>query len=321
MALPRTVLVINPHSQSGTIGRKWPHLAKLIRRELGAFEEAFTAGPGDATRLAREAVQSGADFVVAMGGDGTINEVVNGFFIAGEPIATRAALGILPYGTGGDFRKTLGLPTSIEKAAAIIRGGHTRPVDVGKLELTTRDGRREVRMFANIASFGLSGVTDRFVNHSTKRLGGKIAFYLATARANLAYSNKRVRITFDGNAAGAVEMIVNTVTVANGRYFGGGMLVAPDAEPDDGYFDVVALGDLGLKDLILHGHRIYKGTHLGMDKVSHRRARVVHAEPAGGDGDPIELDVDGETPGILPATFTVLPRALAVVVPSGSSAV
>jgi diacylglycerol kinase family enzyme len=131
------------------------------------------------------------------------------------------------------------------------------------------------------------------------------------------YDNQRVRLTFDGDTAGAVDMTVSTVAVANGRYFGGGMFVAPDAELDDGQFDVVALGDLGMGELLLNSRRIYAGTHLKMNKVSSRRAKVVHAAPASSD-QTVELDVDGETPGVLPATFTVLPRALDLIVPGTS---
>ncbi len=314
MATPRIVLIVNPQSQQGALGRKWHHVARIIRGELGSFEEVRTEGPGDATRLAREAVKDGADMVVAMGGDGTINEVVNGFFENGEPIETDAALGILPFGTGGDFRKSIKVPNDLEDAARILKDGHTRRIDVGKLEYATRDGAPGLRMFANIASFGISGMVDRFVNESSKRLGGKISFLLATARASLTYKNQRVHLSFDDDPSAAVDMTINTVAVANGRYFGGGMFIAPDAELDDGLFDVVVIGDTSRIDLVRNGRRLYKGTHLSLDKVSHRRARVVRAE-ADGD-DEVELDVDGETPGILPATFTLLPEALAVVTPS-----
>jgi diacylglycerol kinase (ATP) len=157
------------------------------------------------------------------------------------------------------------------------------------------------------------------VNQSKKRLGGKLAFYAASARAMWKYDNQRVRMTFDERPSDSTDLTINTVAVANGRYFGGGMFIAPQAELDDGLFDVVALGDMGMADFILRSRRIYAGTHLTMDKVSHRRAKVVRAEPA----DPaqvVELDVDGETPGLLPATFRVVPRALDLIVPGADRA-
>lgn len=311
--MSRTVVVVNPKSQHGALGRRWSHVARVLEREIGSFETARTEGPGDATRLTREALESGADRVIAVGGDGTVCEVVNGFFDGERPRAPEAALGIVPFGTGGDFRRTAGVPHDLGKAAALLASGRRRTVDVGLLQLTDRDGGTRTQVFANIASFGISGVVDRLVNQSSKRLGGRISFFMSTVRASLGYSNQRVRLWFDDNPDDAVDMTINTVAVANGRYFGGGMFVAPEAELDDGYFDVVAIGDLTRSEVFLSGPRIYRGTHLTMDKVSHRRARVVHAEPI--DGEVVELDVDGETPGILPASFRILPGALSLIAP------
>lgn len=309
----RTVLVVNPSAQNGQLGRRWPELAADLRRELGAFEEAMTKEPGDATRLTREALDSGAGAVVAVGGDGTINEVVNGFFEGDRPVAPDALLGILPFGTGGDFRKTIPLPRDTREAARVLASRKSRVIDVGHLELTGADGRPLRRIFINIASFGMSGLVDEYVNKASKRLGGRLSFMLATARAGLSYENQRVRLVFDDDDSAPADLTINTVAVANGRYFGGGMFVAPQAELDDGQFDVVALGDMGKLDFLRHGRKIYAGTHLGLDKVSQRRARLVRAEPVG--GEPVRLDVDGETPGVLPATFRVLPAALRLVVP------
>jgi YegS/Rv2252/BmrU family lipid kinase len=310
---PRTVVVVNPQSQGGRLGRQWPELAKTLRRAF-AFDDVQTTAPGDATRLAREALRGGAERVVAVGGDGTINEVVNGFFDErGAAIAPDAAFALVPFGTGGDFRRTVQIPLDASAAAEVIAKDQRARVDVGKLTYT-RDGapRDALRMFANITSFGVSGVVDRLVNKSKKRLG-RLSFALATLRATWSYHNQRVALVFDDDPATRVEATINTVAVANGRYFGGAMMVAPDAEVDDGVFDVVALGDFGFGDLVKSGRRIYKGTHLAMDKVTTRRARTVDAEPI----EPsavVELDVDGECLGRLPARFELVPGALAMVV-------
>jgi diacylglycerol kinase (ATP) len=272
----------------------------------------MTKGRGDATTLTRAALRGGAERIVAIGGDGTVNEVVNGFFDdAGKPIAPDASFALLPYGTGGDFRRTFHLPTEIADAAAVIAGNHRRKIDVGRMSFIATSGEPAHRMFANIASFGISGVVDRLVNESGKRFG-RFSFLLATVRGMWSYKNQRVQLTFDG--ADRVELTINTVAIANGRYFGGAMMVAPDAEVDDGVFDVIALGDFGFGDVMKSGRRIYKGTHLAMDKVTARRAKVVEAEGV----DPaavIELDIDGEAPGRLPARFELLPAALWMIVP------
>jgi diacylglycerol kinase (ATP) len=310
---PRTTVVVNPKSQGGRLGERWRDLADTLGRAF-PFDEAITEAPGDATRLVREALRGGAERIVAIGGDGTINEVVNGFFDeAGAAIAPEVSLGLIPFGTGGDFRKTFGVPKDTAEAAAVIAANHRRQIDLGRLEFIAADGAPARRVFANIASFGISGVVDRLVNESKKRLG-RLSFLVATARATWSYENQRVQLTFDGGER--VEATINTVAVANGKYFGGGMKVAPEAEPDDGLFDVVALGDFGFRDVLRSGRRLYQGTHLTMDKVTMRRARVVEAEPVE-PGAIVELDVDGECPGRLPARFELLPGALWFVAPRG----
>ncbi len=313
MAAPRTVVIVNPQSQGGRLGKRWAEISDTLSRAF-PFDEAVTTRAGHATSLASEALRSGADRVIAIGGDGTVNEVVNGFFDAGEPIAPEAAFGLIPFGTGGDFRRSLQLPTELADAAAVIAADHRRRIDIGKLAYTQRDGSPALRMFANIASFGVSGVVDRLVNESGKRLG-RLSFAIATARATWAYKNQRVQLVLDGKDR--VEVTINTVAVANGRYFGGAMMVAPNAELDDGVFDVIALGDFTFGDLVKSGRRLYKGTHLAMDKVSARRARVVDAEPID-PGATVELDVDGECLGRLPARFELLPSALSIVAPRSS---
>jgi YegS/Rv2252/BmrU family lipid kinase len=316
MVMPRTVLVVNPRSQGGRLGKRWKDIADTIGRAF-PFDELITEGPHDATRLTREALRGGAERVVAIGGDGTINEVVNGFFDdQGKPIAPEASFAVIPFGTGGDFRRTVNVPAELGDAARVIAANHRRKIDVGRLEFTTPGGTRAARMFANIASFGVSGVVDRLVNESGKRLG-RLSFALATARATWSYTNQRVQLVFDGGDR--VEATINTVAIANGRYFGGAMMVAPHAELDDGQFDVIAMGDFGFADLLRSGRRLYQGTHLAMDKVTARRARVVEAEPID-PGAVIELDVDGENPGRLPARFELVPAALWLVAPGGRPA-
>src|SRR5262247_3130445 len=251
---PRTTVIVNPNSQGGRLGKRWTELADTIGRAF-PFDEAVTQAPGDATRLAREALRAGAERIVAIGGDGTINEVVNGFFDdQGAAIAPAASFAVIPFGTGGDFRRTVQMPVELVDAAKVIAANHRRKIDVGRLEFTATAGGRATRMFANIASFGVSGVVDRLVNESSKRLG-RLAFAVATARATWSYKNQRVQLVFDGRDR--VEATINTVAVANGRYFGGAMMVAPNAELDDGQFDVIAMGDFGFADILKGGRLIY----------------------------------------------------------------
>jgi diacylglycerol kinase (ATP) len=320
-AVKKTVVVANPQSASGALGRRWPEISRALRRALPGHEAVLTRGPRDATGLAREALRAGADLVVAVGGDGTIHEVVNGFFEGGRPIRPGAALGVLPFGTGGDFRKTARIPRELDRAIAILARGVRRQIDVGHLEYRqgTHAGPEASCVFINIASFGISGLVDRIVNGSSKRLGGRVTFFLATARAALRYRNQRIRLVVHGREGSPTRshaLTINSVSVANGRFFGGGMMIAPRAELDDGVFEVVSIGDASPIDLVRNGRRVYDGTHLGLPYVSAWRAARIEAHPAEPGAD-VLLDVDGEALGALPATFSVLPRALSLVVAHG----
>ncbi len=315
MSAPRTVFIVNPAAQNGALGRRWPELTHIIRREVEGFEERLTEYRGQASEFARQAIDDGVLRIIAVGGDGTLNEVVNGFIENNQAIHTNdCALGLLPFGTGGDFRKSLRIPKDIAKAVQVIAAGRTRSIDLGLLNYSDSSDAAltHSRAFINIASFGLSGKVDEMVNRGSKRLGGRIAFLVATARAGLSYQSQPVRLTFDDDKQ-SIEMVVSTVAIANGRFFGGGMRMAPEADLDDGFFDVVAVGDMSVTDFLFRGHRLYRGTHLSMDKVSSRRAKVVMAEPIG--NEPILIDVDGENPGQLPARFQILESAINFLVP------
>ncbi len=302
----KIAVVVNPRSAGGRTGERWSELRDTLLQELGSFDDLQTSAPGDGTKLARQALRDGADLVVALGGDGTINEVMNGFFDGKERVRPTAAFAVISAGTGGDFVKTLQQPKQLQRAAAEIKAAAPRAIDVGRMTYTTHDGQQAMRHFINIGSFGLSGRVVKYVNESSKALGGKLSFALATLRAGMGYKNASIRLTLDDDAPR--EGKIYTVAVANGRYFGGGMMIAPNAALDDGQFDVVMLGDFGIADLVLRGLDVYSGKHLTNPKVEVRRAKRVVAEPT--DGSEVLIDLDGEGPGRLPATFELLEKAL-----------
>lgn len=301
------LLVANPRAGAGSVERRLPELRRSLEAAGARFDVALTQGPRDATRLVREALREGTKGIAVVGGDGTLSEAVNGFFDdEGESIAPDAWIGPLPCGTGGDFRRTLGISRRTEPMVTRMLWARPRRVDVGRMTFVADDGSPDHRMFINIASFGLSGVVDRVVNDGPKWVGGTPAFLLGTVRAMARYENQRVRLTLDDKAPREVSIL--NCAIANGRYFGGGMQIAPRAEIDDGLFDVVTL-ELSRREALLSTADVYRGTHLENDNVSFDRATRVHAEPV----DPKErvlLDIDGEAPGALPATFEIRPRAL-----------
>lgn len=305
-----TVIIVNPQARGGWPRRRWPLIEPELRAALGKLELQFTSRQGEGTTLARAAALAGARLVIAMGGDGTASEVAAGLLqhqeqqTGGEPACS---FGYLPCSTGGDFRRSLQIPEELSAAARGIAQAPGRLLDAGQLDYTGHDGRPQRRYFLNIASAGMSGLVDLFANQSSKRLGGFATFVVASARAALRYKNPRVRVRLDDGAFEEVRLY--TLAVANGGYFGGGMHIAPDACLDDGAFDVITLGDLSPPEAVVLLPHLYKGTHLTLRKVTAAKARSVRVELCE-PSDRVLLDVDGETPGRLPAKWTVLPRAL-----------
>jgi YegS/Rv2252/BmrU family lipid kinase len=305
-----TTLIVNPQARGGWPRRKWPRLEPMLRATLGPLEVRFTEKPGDGRRLAREAIKSGSKLVVALGGDGTASEVAGGLLEhqdsthETEPVCS---FGYLPCATGGDLRRTLGTPDSLEEAARAIVNSKGRLIDAGRLDYTGHDGKPARGYFLNVASAGIGGLVDKYANESSKMLGGKVTFFLASLRATMNYKNAAVRVQLDDRPAR--EHKIYLLAVGNGRYFGGGMHAAPTAAIDDGLLEVVLFGDMSFTEALQLSKYIYKGEHLSLPKVSCTRARSITVEPC----DPSErvlLDVDGEVPGRLPATFTVMPRAI-----------
>ncbi|MCS6797072.1 MAG: diacylglycerol kinase family lipid kinase [Myxococcota bacterium] len=302
------LLVVNPRAGAGRAAARLADLQGALREAGAIFETALTRAPGEATALVRAALRRGVSGIAAVGGDGTFNEVVNGFFDdEGRPIRPEAWFGPLPCGTGGDLRRTLGLPAETAAMATRLVWSQPRPIDVGWLEFRDAAGSTARRAFVNIASFGVSGLVDRLVNEGPKWIGGRAAFLFATVRALASYRPRRVRLRLDD--AEAFERVVVTVAIANGRYFGAGMHIAPEARIDDALFDVVSIEPTTRRDQLRAFPALYGRGILDRPGVRLERARRVLAEPADFEG-PIWLDVDGETPGSLPASFELRPAAL-----------
>ena len=299
--------LVNPRAGAGDAARKLPDLLRELTRRGLDHRVLQTSVPGEATSLARQARKSGAECIIVVGGDGTLNEVVQAYVDQDGSVIPGPELALLPAGTGGDFRRTLNLPRAGPDAVAHLLGAPAKPVDLGIVRLSDADGAPVVRAFINVMSFGISGVVDGLVNRGPKWIGGRAAFLAATLRALVTYRNVPVRVAVDD------EVLLNgpilNVAVANGRYFGGGMQIAPDADPGDGLFDIVGMTDLTrLQGLSLSAH-IYRGSHMSRHGIVHRRGKVVVAEPLRG-GSRVLIDLDGETPGQLPLTAWIAPGAL-----------
>jgi YegS/Rv2252/BmrU family lipid kinase len=301
----RAMVIVNPASAAGNTGRRWEHTARSIRDAIGQFEYAFTEAPLHATSLANHALRNGFELIVAVGGDGTLNEVACGFFPEGHAVAPAAVLGVVAQGTGSDFVRTLGGP-SLEEACARLRGGESRLIDVGHASFIDHDGKTVERVFLNVASFGCSGQVARMISPALKRTSGSLAFTLATLRTLLVYRDQIVSIGLDNELAH--EYSITNCAFCNGQYFGGGMKVAPHALIDDGKFDLTLWSGFGLLDFIRKRRSLYSGVHIHEAGTQvFRASRATARSPSH-----VLLELDGESVGRLPAELKLLPRSLRV---------
>ena len=307
------VFIVNPHAARGAVGRNWPQIEAQAKKRFGSFKSFLTTAPGEATQFAKLAVSEGAQSVVCVGGDGTLNEVINGLMNEEGHRNPELRLGFIPNGTGCDFRRTLSIPTNPEEALEIIEEGRTRLLDLGRLRFTGHDGESRTRYFHNLTSFGLGGEVDERVNKSGKKLGGFLSFMMATLTSLLLYRRKRIRLRVDDHFD--EEVVVLNVAVANGQYHGGGMWVAPGADPSDGLFHVTIIGDLSLPEVLYYLPKLYDGKILQVKRVRSLTGKRVEALS----DERVLLDVDGEQPGCLPVEIEIIPSALQILSPEAGA--
>jgi diacylglycerol kinase (ATP) len=296
--------LVNPASANGSTGRRWPELARQASA-LGLTGDAlFSERPEHLRELARHAVDEGATLVVAVGGDGTVNEVASGIVGIGG-----VELAVIPRGTGVDFVRTFGIPTKLDGAVEVALRGRTREVDAGRVGYRAWSGEAAEGWFFNAAGVGISGAIAKRTNESSKALGGKLSYLSSTLAVFVRWQNTEVQVSVD-DASRSGRM--HEVVIANGRYLGGGMMMCPEASPDDGLFDVLLIGDLTKRDLVQTMPKIYRGKHLPHPKAELLRGAVVSVESE----EPLPIQLDGEQPGTTPARFELVPRALRVRVPA-----
>jgi len=302
----RTVFLVNPASDNGATGRRWPEIANRAAAAGLTGEALLSERPGQLTELARRAADEGGELLVVVGGDGTVNEVVNG--LAGRE---GPELAVIPRGTGRDFVRTYGIPHKLDEALSTVRDGRTREIDVGRARFRSWQGEPAEWYFANIASAGMSGAIAKRANETSKALGGKVSYFWATFAVFSRWRTSELTVTVGAETRRAR---MHDVVVANGRYFGGGMMICPEAEPDDGVFDVLLIGNLTKRDLLLTLPKTYRGKHLPHPKAELLRGSTVEIEAP----EPLPVELDGEQPGTTPARFEIIPRALRLRVPQPS---
>jgi diacylglycerol kinase (ATP) len=294
---------VNPASANGKTGKRWPEIARAAHAAGLRGEALFSDAPGQLGDLARQAADEGAALLVVVGGDGTVHEVVQG--IAGRD---GVELAVIPRGTGWDFARTHAVPKGLTDALRIAREGEARSFDLGWATYRA-DGVERSAWFANMASVGMSGAVAAKANATTKALGAKTSYLLALGVTFARWKNVQLRVSVDDERR---EALMEDCIVALGRYLAGGMMITPEARPDDGLFDVLLIGDITKTELVRVMPKIYRGTHLPHPKGELLRGTTVTIDA----DEPMPIQLDGEQPGTTPTRFKIVPAAIRLRVPS-----
>ena len=303
----KTRVIVNPESNQGRTRRRWNEIKEGLRHFVKEFRYDFTEQPLQAIELTRAAIKDGSELIIGVGGDGTMNEIANGFYENARIINPETSLGIVPSGTGCDLTKSLNIPSGLRNALKVITEAPSARIDVGRAAFRSPSGEPVERVFLNIADFGVGGEVVRKVNE--RRLERRASSYVrCLVETMVQYRNKRLALRIDGRDLPEGEYLIGAV--ANGRVFGKGMKVAPQARLDDGLFDTVLVKGMRFLEFCRHGWKLINGSHLGHPKIGLVRGRRVEALPQV--GDEVLLELDGEQLGVLPATFEIVPATMLV---------
>jgi len=304
MSIPHAKVIVNPVAGAYSTRRKWPRISKLLRHVGLSFDYEYTEGIGHARELARAAVSDGYRYLVAVGGDGTVNEVANG--ILHSTGASSTVLGVISTGTGSDFVRSAGIPRHYVSACSCLTSSRRLLIDVGVVEYRSK-GQPQQRFFVNAAGIGFDAAAVEATERLPKYFGGTIPYLVGLLRTLLGYQNKSVVLRI-GDKTEMTRIL--SVVVANGSYLGGGMHVAPEASLYDNLLDVVVIGDVGKFELLKALPMVYKGTHGTHPKVSMEKAANITVESS----EPVLVHADGELLGEGPASFWLMPAALSIIV-------
>jgi len=304
MSILHAKIIVNPVAGAYSTRRKWRRISKLLKHVGLSFDYEYTEGVGHAIELARAAASDGYRYIVAVGGDGTVNEVANGILYSTNPAET--SLGVVSTGTGSDFIRSVGIPRNYTTACSSLTSSRRRLIDIGVVEFK-RGGQVLQRFFVNVAGVGFDATVVEATEKLPKYFGGTVPYLGGLFRSLFTYKNKAVVLSLGSKVE--TKRILNVV-VANGGYIGGGMHIAPTAELDDNLLDVVNIGDMGKFELLRALPTVYKGTHINHPKVSMEQATHITIESS----ERLLVHADGELLGECPASFWLMPAALSIVV-------
>ena len=303
MSFNKIHLIINQKSAGGSAGRRWHEIESLLKENnIKDYSFQITGKQGDATEFAKKALQEKVETIVVVGGDGTVSEVINGY-CAIENSNQIANIVILNMGTGGDFCRTLGVPSDPSLSIRKIHNGKEILVDVGKIRYTALGGTTKERFFNNIAGCGMAGAVVYDVNRSSKKFGA-FSYYLGALSNLFGYKNKEIKVKFDDYLEQTMTIV--TLAVCNGQFFGGGMQINPEAHITDGLFNITVIEDWNLAEKVLYSSKLYNGTILSCKNVKNYQAKKVIVEPTN-PNDRIFIDSDGDDIGMIPLTAEIIP--------------
>jgi len=304
----KTQVIVNPESDRGRTKKRWEHIKEALKFFLKEFKYEFTEKPFQAAEISRAAIKEGSELIVGVGGDGTMNEISNGFFENKNIINPKVALGVVPSGTGCDFSRSLNIPSGLKNALKVITQASSSMIDIGKIRFRDHYNKKHERFFLNIADFGIGGeVLNKMNQRKAKR---KTSSYLRSAVTTfITYKSKRVRIKIDNRQIPFNGYLIGAI--ANGKIFGKGMKIAPCAKLDDGLFDVVLVESMKFLEFCRNILKIYSGSHLSHPKVSLIRGKEIEISPESSEKD-VLIEADGELIGKLPATFELVPQSFLV---------
>ena len=309
--MTQTLVIVNPASSGGATGRHWPALADRLEAAIGPFDVAMTDAPGSATALARAALKGGTTRLIAVGGDGTVGEIVNGFFDQDALINPEAALGLIDAGTGSDFRRNLGFPADQDQQIDILKRGQTKPMTIGHADYQTINGEAASRYFTVLCGFGVSPAVNEYVNQSPrlKRYGAAAAFAMAALHMIVTFRNPSVQVQVDGKEVLSGPSLLGAT--CNGQWVGGGMKMAPDGDMFAPELDFILGGDIRFWQRLRLFSGIYGGRHIGSRNVYALKGQSLRAEAL--NGAEVLVDMDGDVIGTLPLTIRALPNAIKVI--------
>ena len=299
------IAIINPAAAGGKTAKIWPNRSKYFKQEFSNFKEIYTSQTGDAVKIATTVVEKNYDYIMAVGGDGTVNEIINGMLaVKKEKLKTK--LIIYPLGTGSDLSRTLGLPDRIEEFIKLIKREKTRNIKAVEAKFLNHKEQQQKRYFLNIADCGMGAEVAKKLNQSKKNIDGSLNYLIRIFQTLYKYKNRKIQVKADGRLL--YQGKINSAIIAHGNYFGGGIKIAPEADLFAGKLNLLLLKDFSKIGIISNLIKAYKGNHLSHSLVESYLAEEIKISSQ----EKVELELDGESVGICDAEFKISKKEISI---------